>query len=279
MSKKEINLMITLDKTKILSLNSIYKAGMVVRGGKYVPYIYKDNAAKQFEVMMHDQLRAVNFSEHMEWLTQTRQFTATFQYIFKSGIGRRDVDNPTKLIQDATTRFLKNELGLTWFDDALFSDVHLYKSIIPGSQHEYVCIKISPSTFNMRFDQIQQPEQALVHVSENQDTKWEKEFKKKAKEKSLKYQLSTTDKKIKDHNTDIFFVDVSSPTWSVDIMDLMDWIYSHKESGFTFYGFIVGTSQEFINRGQQVIDRINEFGISSIKAGWIKTEAEVLDLI
>lgn len=277
--KKEISLVITLDKMKLISVNQLYHAGLIFRGGKQVPYIYKDASAKKFEAILDDQLRAVDFSDHVGWISETKQFTVTQQYILKSGINRRDCGNMEKCASDCIVRFFRNDLGLKNFDDSQFSDVHLYKSYIPGSQHEYLCIKISPSTFNMRFDQIQKPEQALVHIKQGEDLGWEKAFKKRAKEVGIKYQLSTTDKKIKDHNTDIFFLRPIPNGWSTRVMDLMDWIYAHKDSGFTFYGVWETESDEMREQGQQVIDKINSFGISAVKAGWIKSQADVLDLI
>lgn len=274
--KKEISFIVTLEKMKLVSVNSMYNAGLLYKGGKPVPYIYKSAESKKFEAIMHEQLRALDWTEHMDWLRDTKQFTITQQYIFKTGINRRDCENCSKLVSDSFVRFIKGDLGIETFDDAKFSDLHLYKSIIPGSDKEYLCVKLSPSNFNMRFDLIQKPEQALVHVSETGP--WEKEFKKVAKEKGLKYQLSCTDKKIKDHNTDIFFPDVSSGGWFSTVIEIMDWIYSHKDSGcFTFYGFKKPETPDQEKLVQQMIDTIHSFGIGSIKARWIDTEKDILD--
>ena len=268
--KKEINLMITLEKLKLLSVNAMYNAGLMYKGGRPVPYIYKSADAKKFESIMDDQLRAIDWKDHIDWLTNTKQFTVTQQYIFKSGIKRRDVGNVEKLCSDCFVRFVRTELGISNFDDSLFSDIHLYKSIIPGSNNEYLCLKISPSNFNMRFDKIEEPEQILFHF--DGEPTWEtKEFKKSFKDIGLKYQLCTTDKKIKDHNTDVYFLDVQDPSFMEKVIDLMDFIYSHKDSGFCYVG-ILG------NPRQETVAKLNDLGGSNIKVQSIQEHKDIIKL-
>ena len=160
---KEIQILITLDSgIKLVSVNSMYNAGTILRGGKTVAYIYKSAQAKRFEAVVDNQLRAIDFGPHMDWLKSTKQFTMTQQYILKSGATRRDCGNFEKLCTDTITRFFVNELGLENFDDSMFSDLHLYKSTIPGGENEYLLIKISPSKFNMRYDIEPKPE--LINI-------------------------------------------------------------------------------------------------------------------
>lgn len=266
---KEINLIITLEKIKLISVNALYNAGLSYKGVKPVPYIYKTPLAKRFEAIMDEQLRAINWEEHIGWISETKQFTMTQQYIFKSGIKRRDVGNVEKLSTDCLVRFIRNELGVSTFDDALISDAHLYKSIIPGSQNEYLCIKLTPSDFNMRFDQIDKPEQILIHTSG--DISWEnKDFKKAFKDLGLKYQLSTTDKKIKDHNTDVYFLNSSSENFTEDLIDVMDFLYSHKDSGFCYVGI-------FGDPKPEIVKKLNDLGGSNIKAGPIKDYIDIIN--
>ena len=268
--KKELSIVITLEKIKLISVNALYNAGLMYRGGRPVPYIYKSPDAKKFEAIMDEQLRALNWEDHIEWLTNTKQFTVTQQYIFKSGIKSRDVSNVEKLCSDGFVRFVRSELGITTFDDSLFSDVHLYKSIIPGSTREYLCFKISPSDFNMRFDQMDKPEQILFHFEGDSD--WEtKEFKKEFKDLGLKYQLCNTDKKIKDHNTDVYFLDYRDEDFTEKLIDLMDVLYSKKDSGFCYVG-ILGEPKE------SIISKINDLGGSNIKAIGIEEHKDIIGL-
>ena len=156
---QEIQILITLDSgIKLVSVNSMYNAGTILRGGKTVAYIYKSAQAKRFEAVVDNQLRAIDFGPYMDWLRSTKQFTMTQQYILKSGATRRDCGNFEKLCTDTITRFFVNELGIEGFDDSMFSDLHLYKSTIPGGENEYLLIKISPSRFNMRYDIEPKPE-------------------------------------------------------------------------------------------------------------------------
>lgn len=155
--EKEVKIYITLDKLKIQSINSMYKAGLICRNGKQVPYIYKSAESKRVSDIMTAALRALDWTPHLDWLTKTPQFTVTQNYVFKSGISRRDTGNCEKLISDVLVKFIHGELGISSFDDSKFTDLHLYKSIIPGGEHEYICISIRPSLFNTRIDLIPSP--------------------------------------------------------------------------------------------------------------------------
>ena len=50
--EKEIKIFITLDSMKIQSINSMYKAGLISRNGKKVPYIYKSAESKKVSDIM-----------------------------------------------------------------------------------------------------------------------------------------------------------------------------------------------------------------------------------
>lgn len=268
--KKEINLVITLDKMKLVSVNNMYRAGIIYKGGKPVPYIYKNADAKKMESVIDEQLRSIDFTEHLEWLKDTKQFTVTEQFILKSGIKQRDCANFEKLASDSIVRFFKSDLGLSDFDDAQFSDVHLYKSILPGAKREYLCFKITPSTFNTRFDDLKKPEQVLFHFE------GEPEFDNKTfrsiikKELGLKYQLCNTDKKIKDHDTDIFFIDTEGKNELDLTVGLMDYIYTHRDLGnFIYYGF-------YNESDIRLVEKINNMGYSNLKAGITKKGEEAV---
>jgi Holliday junction resolvase RusA-like endonuclease len=247
---KEIKIFVTLD-SKIQSINSMYKAGLIYRGGKPVPYIYKSAESKRMCDVITEALRAVDFTEHIEWLTTTTKFTVTQNYIFKSGISRRDVGNCEKAISDAVTRFIHDELGISSFDDSKFTDLHLYKSIIPHSDHEYICVSIKPSTFNIRFDQVTKPEQLYFHFTSDQyDTK---DFKKEMKDLEIKYCFENSKRQLKDWNADFFLL--KDPGIN-ETVDLMDFIYKHKDSSFV----LVMTNSNDLKK------KINEIGSSMVKA-------------
>ena len=200
--EKEIKIFITLDSMKIQSINSMYKAGIIARGGKKVPYIYKSAESKKVADIMTEALRGIDWTPHLNWLKETPQFTVTQNYVFKAGISRRDTGNCEKLISDVLVRFIHNELGISGFDDSKFTDLHLYKSIIPGGQHEYICISIKPSMFNTRIDQTPKPSciSYLFPFPTGLDLK---EIKRKHKDKNLRFQfLSGEGNYVKNSTTD-----------------------------------------------------------------------------
>jgi hypothetical protein len=220
---KEIKVFITLEKLKIQSINSMYKAGMIYRNGKHVPYIYKSAESKRVADIMTDALRAIDWTEHLEWLKETPQFTVTQNYVFKTGISRRDTGNCEKLISDVFVKFIRNELGIDNFDDSKFTDLHLYKSIIPESEHEYICVSIKPSTFNTRFDLVPKPENIFYQfpLEEGKDLK---EIKRLHKERELrfKFQSGETNFRKADHpNTEVIVIDPNSSNFSEDLINLM----------------------------------------------------------
>ena len=218
--KKELNIKITLEGIKLISVNALYKAGMVKKGGKNVPYIYKCAEAKRFEALVHDQLRVLDWTPHLDWLKETKLFSVTNQYILKTGIKTRDVSNFTKLSDDVIVKFIKNELGVTNYDDSKYCEEHLYKSILPGSNKEYLCISIKPSEFDVRFDHIEVPEKILLHASDypkGMKTSWSKE----------KIYLDPTKK---GYNTDLFLI--QDPLTPMQSSEIIQSLIKHQEQGF-----------------------------------------------
>ena len=263
--RNEIKIVITLDNMKLISVNALYRAGILYRGGKPVPYIYKVSEAKKFESILDNQLRAIDWTEHLGWLAETKYFTITNQYILKSGLNSRDVSNFTKCADDCVTRFIHDELGIKTFDDSKFIDEHLYKSILPGSDKEFLCICLAPSTFDFRYDRIQKPQQALIHFELDTDISWNNtKFRKMMKEKAVGYQLCNTTRKIKEHDTNIFLIDSTGKNKLDLITGLYDYIYAHKDNtgDFTYYGFYQSTDQDLVNK-------INSFGLANIQASLI----------
>ena len=90
---KELNLLLTLSREKIISVNALYKAGVKRVAGKIIPYIYKDPKAAVIESELRDQLLAVDFSEYLDFFRTTRFFSITISFILKSNVMRRDVQN------------------------------------------------------------------------------------------------------------------------------------------------------------------------------------------
>lgn len=139
----EIKAFVTLEKLKIPSVNNIYKAGLLYKNGRPVPYIYKDQNAKHVTEIIHEGLRSITWDETtLDFLRNTPYFDVTEQFILKSGANRRDTANLEKLTSDSIVSFFRDELGITTFDDSKFSSVYLKKNYIPKGQNEYICINI-----------------------------------------------------------------------------------------------------------------------------------------
>ena len=243
---------------KLQSINNVYKAGIIIKGGKNVPYIYKSAECKKMCSLITDSLRAVDFSQHLEWIKNTKWFDITQNYVLKDGIRRRDTENFAKPITDTIVRYFNEELGLTDFDDSQILSEFLYKSYLPGSQNEYICIELRPSTFNPRFDQIQKPEIMKIHS----DT-W------KPKKSELEpYGVREILKKDKgNYDTDIWFLENSDPKKIIEVLENCDF---RKQGGFSYIGVLCDGIDIWI-------DKFNSYG-SNIKAKRIEKEADILEL-
>ena len=253
----EIKLFITLSG-KIQSINSMYKPGIIYKGGTPVPYIYKSAESKKMCEVITEALRGINWKEYEDWLRSTKQFTVTQSYIFKNHISRRDVGNCEKAVSDTIVRFINNDLGIETFDDSMFTDLHLYKNILPGSEKEYICISIKESNYNIRYDIIEKPSRALIHF-EGEST-WEtKDFKNKMKELGLKYQLYNTDKKIREHDTTVYLISSEGKRQVDLITSIIDDIYKHKDNTNEFVLYVIKDNND-------LVEKINSFNLSHIKA-------------
>lgn len=217
--KKEINFTITLNG-KIQSINNMYKAGLTYKGGKPTPYIYKSAEVKKMTQSIGESLKAIDWNPHIDWLTETKHLSMTQNYIFKSNIGKRDTGNCEKAITDKIFNYIHDELGISSFNDNKIVELHLFKQILPGSEHEYICISLKPSTFNVRFDHIEVPEKILLHASDypkGMKTSWSKE----------KIYLDPTKK---GYNTDLFLI--QDPLTPMQSSEIIQSLIKHQEQGF-----------------------------------------------
>ena len=124
--------------------------------------------------------------------------------------------------------------------------------------------------FNTRFDDLKKPEQVLFHFEGEPDFD-NKTFRSIIrKELGLKYQLCNTDKKIKDHDTDIFFINTEGKNELDLTVGLMDYIYTHRDLGnFIYYGFYNESDIRWV-------EKINSMGYSNLKAGITKKGEEAV---
>lgn len=151
-----LNLVLTVS-TKLISVNELYKAHIVNKGGRSYPALYKNPKANKVSEEIRNQLLAVDFSKYINWLKKTKKYSITINFVLKSGISQRDCANFEKIMCDDLVKFIKNDLGISHFDDSEFLELRLIKSIIPNAQNEYALIQLKESKHDVRFDHVDEP--------------------------------------------------------------------------------------------------------------------------
>lgn len=282
MMNKVLNLLLTVSREKIISVNALYKAGIKRVGGKNIPYIYKDPKASIIEAEIRNQLIPIDFSEYLDFFRKTKYFSITISFILKENVMRRDVQNLDKNVIDILTKYIHEDLGIDTFDDSLFLDVHLSKSIIPKAKSEYLAIQIRESTNNVRFDIIEQPEK--IYYPE-QDTL--KKVKKKTKELGLKVKYYSDIEKISDCDSEMEFLrpEVNRESLGKDIVKLTEKLlrirsYDSKFFWLGIYGNQEDWGKETYDYLTNSIDAIKSMigACSRIKIGFINNPEEILEL-
>lgn len=277
--KRKLNFVLTVN-SKFISVNDLYKAGLKYVAGRPKPYIYSNPKAKEMEREIVEQLRAVDFSEYREWLTNTKLFDVTVSFVVKSNVTRRDVQNMDKRLLDILTRYIKNDLGINRFDDSLFISVHFYKSIIPKSKHEYACISITESKSSLRFDQIETPEKFYLGPEKEE---WKKEIKKELKARKLKCSEKEEDKNKCNTRLKILTPD-KKQTITLEVANIINevWECITSEIGFVYFGVLDSSewTPEEKDQLEKTIELIKSIssGNSRIKVGFITEPKNILDL-
>lgn len=291
--KKELKFFLTVSE-KIISVNSLYLAGMKYINGKPKPYIYRNPKADKIEHEILEQLRAVDFSEYIDWIKNTKQFTLTISFILKTNVTKRDVENLPKQISDTITKFIKNDLGIDKFDDSLFTSVHFYKSVIPKAKKEYCCVQLAESKDNLRFDIVDEPKRFFLGGTCAGST-WRDEIIPILKERKKEYfnpvvedwteeciEIENIEKTEKCDTHLYILTPQMSGVYSVaEIIDSI-WSCITKGYGFVYFG-ILGTESDWGESMwkslKAVMKMVKEIAStnSRIKAGFIKEAKEILD--
>lgn len=137
-------------KGVIPSVNSIYKAKMIYKYGKPIPTLYKDSTAVKVTEEINEQLRMIDFKNEAPWIfKKDAVFNLTIQFIFKQSFFKRDLDNLMKVVQDAIFRYF----GI---NDSRVIELHTYKSILPNAAEEKICVSLSQSNSEIRFDKMEE---------------------------------------------------------------------------------------------------------------------------
>ena len=141
-----------LGAKKILSVNSLYKAGIYYAGGREVAKIYKSKEAKMTESYIKEQVELLNVPVNFPWVNKDTLFRMTIKVIFKTGFLLRDLDNTLKLVQDGIFRALD-------INDSHVVSIIADKVLLPniGEEKILVCLEECDKT-GVRFDYIPRPQ-------------------------------------------------------------------------------------------------------------------------
>lgn len=162
----EMKILLTIPE-KLVSVNDLYKAKIAYKGGRPYPVLYKNPKSVQNGNVILDQLRALDLSSYIPWLKKTKKYEILMNFVFKSGVYRRDTQNYQKDIIDFITSFIKDDLGVEHFDDSEIFECSFSKSICPGAKKEMVCFILRESYVEERIDIIEKPTRIYLAGPEN----------------------------------------------------------------------------------------------------------------
>lgn len=291
---KDMKFFLTITE-KVVSVNSLYQAGVKYVGRRAVPYLYKNPKALKLESEVLEQLRALDLSEYVDWLEGTKLFTITISFVLKSNITRRDVQNMDKQIIDIVTKYIKEELGVSKFDDSLFSSVHFFKSVIPKAEKEYCCIQISESTDQLRFDKADEPHKFFLGgTCVGRD--WRKELIPELRKRKYKFfnpvvpdwtpeckAIEDTEKSEKCDTHLYILTPEMKGVYSVAEVVNSVWSCVSGSRGFVYFG-ILGTESDWGSAQwkslEAVLGMVRDIasGSTRVKAGFISEPVKILDL-
>lgn len=292
--KKELKFVLQL-KGNFISVNDLYKARVVYKYGKPVASIYKNSKAKEQEHEIREQLRALDLEEYKEWLKETKQFKIHIQFVFKKNIIKKDVENYLKAINDQIVNFFRDDLGIENYDDSKYVEVSAVKCIIPKADHEYACVSLTESEFNIRLDQIEKPERFFLGGTCG-NSNWREELIPELEKKGFTYfnpvvsdwtpeciEIENIEKTEK-CNTHLYIITPEMKgVYSIAEIINSVWSCIIKGKGFTYIGFL-GKEEDWephqyksLKATLKMIDEISS-GNSRIKSGFINNVIDILNL-
>lgn len=291
-NKKEIKVVVQI-KNRFVSVNSLYKSRILYKAGKPIPSTYKNPRAIQIEREIREQLRAVDFSEYLDWLRVTPGFKLQIQFVFKRNITNSDTSNYVKSLEDIFTRFIKEDLGIDNYDDSKHIEVYSVKSIIPKSKHEYACISLSESRFNIRLDKEDKPQRFFLGGT-TAGTGWRDEVIPELKKRGLEF----FDPRVEDWNDDarkkeeeekekcdtMLFLITSEMKGVFSVAEVINssWEVVSSGNGFVYFGILDNGEWDeprwrSLQATLEMVEEISQ-GNSRIKCGVVKKPVEILDL-
>lgn len=288
---KELKLLIQI-KNRFVSVNSLYKSRIIYKGGKPIPSTYKNPKAVQIEREIREQLRDVDFSDYLEWFRNTPGFKLQIQFVFKRNITNSDTSNYVKSLEDILTRFIKEDLGIENYDDSRHIEVYSVKSIIPKSKHEYACISLSESKFNMRLDKEDKPQRFFLGGTTAGST-WRDEVIQELEKRKLEYfnpvvpdwndEARKKEEEEKEKCDTMLFLITPEMQGVYSIAEIINsvWEVVTSGNGFVYFGVLEdGWDEARLRSLRATLDMVSEIsqGSSRIKYGMVNKPVEILNL-
>lgn len=289
--KKELKFFLTVTE-KVISVNSLYMAGLKYVGGRPRPYIYKNPKAEKLATEIIEQLRAMDFTDYINWLKSTKQFSITISFVLKTNVTRRDVQNLDKQVIDIITRYIREDLGVDRFDDSLFTSVHFYKSIIPKASKEYCCIQIVESQDKLIVDLSDKPRRFFLGGT-TAGSGWRDDIIPELKKRKLEYfdprvedwneEARKIEEEEKDRCDTKLFLITPDMIGVFSIAEVINsvWEVVSSGNGFVYFGVLSqGWDEPRWRSLMATLEMVKEIsqGNSRIKCGIVEKPVDILNL-
>lgn len=284
--KKPNSIQFILSASKILSVNSLYNAKIVSTGNnKSFATIYKSGAAKKTEAYIREQVKALK--PLPEWINKNTKFDLIITVIFRSGLLKRDLDNTIKLIQDGIFR----AIGV---NDSHVMSIKAYKTLCPDIAEEKICIQLSESVTEPRFDKLTEdiPVVEKIFLGGTVCDPWRETLIKELDKKGFHYYNPVVEvwkpeeEKIYKSECDCELY-ILTPKMK-GVYSIAEIISASYESAVGHYGSVLvgilgskedwGEKYESVN---EVVNLVNEISSGSprVKASFINTPLEIINWI
>ena len=197
-----------------------------------------------------------------------------------------------KSLEDILTRFIKEDLGIENYDDSRHIEVYSVKSIIPKSKHEYACISLSESKFNMRLDKEDKPQRFFLGGTTAGST-WRDEVIQELEKRKLEYfnpvvpdwndEARKKEEEEKEKCDTMLFLITPEMQGVYSIAEIINsvWEVVTSGNGFVYFGVLEdGWDEARLRSLRATLDMVSEIsqGSSRIKYGMVSKPVEILNL-
>lgn len=251
MKEKKIKILLSLTNP-VISVNALYAPKISYKGRVHAE-LYTTDKAKKYKQECRDQFLSLNLSEHLDWLKNSNQFIVKFTFIFRRNGLRRDCSNSVKCLEDCWVNYVRDDLGISDYDDSKHVIVNSRKYILPGADKEYVVFEIEPYPGQLRYDITPTPTYVFLGGT-CCGTTWRDELIPLLEKNYIKYfnpvvpdwtpECMAAEEKAKTEvDTDLYVLHPSMKG-VFSVAEVIDSAYRHRENGFMILG-ILGTKEEW----------------------------------